>query len=121
MFVESFSKAEHEFLLDVGIDYVPLNDIVRSIIGMEKLRRPTEEEFVRALDFIAYLFKKYGEHLKCLEGPDMHQRIEPLEELIAWLKEQFDAGKYTEIHYGIWFELDEEVIPPEYIPDEDTN
>ena len=46
----------------------------------------------------------------------MHQRTESLEELIRWLKGQFDTGKYTEIHYGIWFELDKTVIPPEYIP-----
>jgi hypothetical protein len=116
--MECFSKAEHEFLLDVGIDYVPLNDIVRSIIGMEKLRRPTEEEFVRALDFIAYLFEKYGEHLKCSTGAGAHPIDKAPKELIDWLKKQFDSGKYTEIHYGIWFSLDTEVIPPEYIPDE---
>ena len=113
-----FTEDEHHFLCSAAVDYVALAEIVYAIIDNGQRSRPTEEEFIRALDFIAYLFEKYGEHLKCLEGPDMHQRIEPLEELIDWLKEQFDAGKYTEIHYGIWFELAMEVIPPEYIPDE---
>lgn len=116
-----FSKDEHHFLCSAAVDYVALAEIVYAIIDDGQRSRPTEEEFIRALDFIVYLFEKYGEHLKCLEGPDMHQRIEPLEELIDWLKEQFDAGKYTEIHYGIWFALDTEVIPPAYIPDEGTH
>ena len=121
MFEENFSRIEHEFLLDVGIDYVPLNDIVRSVMGMEKLSRPTASEFTHSLEFIAYLFKKYGKHLKCSTGAGAHPVNKSPGDLIAWLQEQYDAGKYTDIHYGIWFELDREVIPEKYIPEEYKN
>jgi len=116
-----FYKAEHYFLGSAAVDYVALIEIVCAIIDDGNRSRPTRKEFVRSLNFIVYLFKKYGKHLKCLEGPDMHQRTEPLEELADWLQDQFDAGKYTEIHYGIWFELDREVIPKEYIPKEEAS
>lgn len=120
MVEHKFDEAEHYFLCSAAVDYVALIEIVRRIVNDGQRSHPTSVEFIRSLEFIAYLFKKYGKHLRCLEGPDMHQRTEPLEELIYWLKDQYDAGKYTEIHYGIWFELDREVIPEEYIPEEHT-
>ena len=112
-----FTEDEHHFLCSAAVDYVALDEITNRKFNNPG-PTPPKEEFVRALDFIAYLFEKYGEHLKCSTGAGAHPIDKAPEELIDWLKEQFDAGKYTEIHYGIWFELAMEVIPPEYIPDE---
>lgn len=49
---------------------------------------------------------KYRTILKCLEGPEMQELNMSTLELIAWLKEMWYAGKYKEINYGVWFDLD---------------
>ena len=102
-----FSKEEKRFLASVEIDYVPLIEMVDIIIGTNKYH-PTERDYLKALKFIKYLMNKYKERLKCLEGPEPHQLNMTAEELTNWLKEMWYAGKYKEIDFGVWFDLEEE-------------
>ena len=111
-----FAKEEEYFLLRAAEDYVALEVIANKSFNNPG-PTPPKAEFARALEFIAYLFKKYGKYLKCSTGAGAHPVNKSPEDLITWLQEQYDAGKYTDIHYGIWFELDKKVIPKEYIPE----
>ncbi len=67
------------------------------------------------IEFISHLYNQYHNSFHYTLGPG-----EPInknfDDFIKWLKEIYDAGKYKEIDYGIWFDLDEKVIPKEYIP-----
>jgi hypothetical protein len=84
-----FIKQEEEFLADVDVDYVSLHDMVRIFAGF--YRHPTEKDYLQALEFSI--------------GPG-----DPInkshEEVISWLKEMWYAGKYKEIDYGVWFDLE---------------
>ena len=61
------------------------------------------------------MYKKYGNNFHYTLGPG-----EPInksfDKFIKWLTEMYDTGKYREIHHGVWFHLDESVIPKEYLP-----
>jgi hypothetical protein len=98
-----FIKQEEEFLADVDVDYVSLHDMVRIFAGF--YRHPTEKDYLQALEFIWYLMEKYRSRLECSIGPG-----DPInkshEEVISWLKEMWYAGKYKEIDYGVWFDLE---------------
>lgn len=100
-----FSKQEKKFLDWVDIDYVSLANIVNMFAGVYI---PTERDYLKALEFIKYLMHKYEDRLKCLEGPEFQKVNMTNEALIEWLKEMWYAGKYKEIDYGVWFDLEEE-------------
>jgi len=75
---------------------------------------PTKENFNLMLSFIKYLFSKYGNNFHYTLGPG--ETIDKnFDEFVKWIKNMYDEGKYKEINYGIWFDLDEKVLPEEYI------
>ena len=99
-----FIEPEAVFLADVDVDYVPLHDMVRIFSGF--YRRPTEEDYLKALEFIGYLVDKYEDRLEFSIGPGELINKSP-KELIEWLKEMWYAGKYRHnIDYGVWFDLE---------------
>jgi len=102
-----FSKQEAVFLAKVDLDYVSLANIVYIVMGTNRYY-PTDEDYLKALEFIKYLMNKYKDRLKCLEGPEFQKINMTNEAFIGWLKEMWYAGKYKEIDYGVWFDLDEE-------------
>jgi hypothetical protein len=85
----------------LNIDYVPLHDIVREFTGFNKAR-PSSSDFSRSLDFLEYLLMKY--RLKYYASPGEKQIDIPNDELIGWLRQQWNEGKYEAISYGLWFE-----------------
>ncbi len=102
-----FSNQEKAFLGLVNEDYVALGEVA-GFFSITNYPRPTEKEYLEALEFIKYLMDKYKDKLKCLEGPEPHQIHMTAEEFTNWLKEMWYTGKYQEIYYGIWFDLEPE-------------
>ena len=80
-------------------------------------QEPNEREFTLALDFITFLFKKYGDFLICVTGPEMGKVKKSPEKLMDWLQQEYLKGNYNQIDYGVWFALDESLIPKAYIPE----
>jgi len=111
---EEFDKIEYWFLISVAIDYISLDEIVKKVSKIFEIE-PTKKNFSKAIIFIKYLFSKYGNYIHYTLGPG-----EPInknfDEFIIWLNEIYDAGRYKEIDYGVWFDLDKKVIPKKYIP-----
>lgn len=95
-----FIDFERHCLEHMGIDYMPLNDIVREVSGFNN--PPTEDEFLTSLSYLKCLIEKHN--LKVLEGSEMKISEKKLGELIDWLKQKWDLGQYDDINYGIWFE-----------------
>jgi ABC-type transporter MlaC component len=105
---EKFSKEEELFLDEVTDDYVSLSSMVRLLLDYRKIEPTTEEEYLKALDFLRYLLNKYQNKLKYYLGPGAKIIKKSPEELLVWLKEMWYAGKYGEIDYDIWFDLEKE-------------
>ena len=99
---------EEKFLLSVEIDYVSLSELMSMSTGGYKTDL-TKEEYLKGLGFLKVLINKYGDKLKCLKGPDLIE-FKKREDLIDWLKEKWYAGKYEDIDYGIWFDLETEQL-----------
>ncbi len=99
--MKNFEEIEKRCIEDLSLDYVPLNDVVREFSGYEKLF-PTEDEFLKSLDFLRYLIDKYN--LKCYEGLGGAIITKSTDELMNWLKEKWHTNQYDQINYGIWFE-----------------
>lgn len=97
-----YKKIEEQCIEHLGIDYLPLNDIVREFSGFDKTL-PSENEFLSALEFIEYFIDKYS--LKCLQGPEMREVEKSTEELINWLRDKWYSNAYDEVSYGIWFKM----------------
>jgi hypothetical protein len=116
-----YKSEEDDFLYSVAEDYECVANIV-SIIAPDlrgtpyKRAMPSKKQFLRTLAFIAYLFKKYGKHLSYSIGAGGRPIDKTPAELLAWLKQQWETGKYKDIDYGVWFELEESVIPLHYMP-----
>ena len=110
----NFLTMEDWFLASAAIDYVALDEIANRDLERKELA-PSKKEFEFALSFIKYLFNKYGNYLTYSTGPGDPINKTP-KELLAWLKSEYDAGKYEDIYYGVWFSLDKKVIPSKYIP-----
>jgi hypothetical protein len=104
------NKFENELkqcLDQIKVDHLPLNDILRTFSGFDKLT-PSDNDFLNTLDLIKILME--GKNVICLEGPEMTQSNKSVTELLNFLKSKWDAGKYDEINYGFWF--DENEIKP---------
>jgi hypothetical protein len=104
-----FSKQEAIFLAKVDIDYVSLAEIA-GLFSISNYPRPTEKEYLGALEFIEYLLNKYGNQLKYYIGPGVELINKTPEELIAWLKEIWYKVEYygERMDYGDWFDLEPE-------------
>ena len=107
------TRLEDWFLSSVAIDHVALDEITLEI--MRKWRYyPTARQFQKVLAFIIYLHRKYGKHLRYTIGTER-----PIDknfyEFLAWLQDEYNEGRYKlNIDWGVWFDLDEEVIPKQY-------
>jgi hypothetical protein len=101
-------------LYNVADDCESLSNIVY-IVSPGLRGTPPKKQFLRTLAFIEYLVEKYGKYLSYSIGSAYPIDKTPAE-LLAWLKQQWETGKYEAIDYGVWFELDESVIPLEYKP-----
>jgi hypothetical protein len=107
-----YKREEDVFLYNVSQGDESVDNIVH-IIAPGLRGTPSKKQFLRTLAFIAYLLEKYGKHLSYSIGAECPIDQTPAE-LLAWLKQQWETGKYDEIDYGVWFELEESVIPLEY-------
>ena len=106
-----FATKEKEFLAHVAVDYVALSNLVRIVTNHVKVL-PDESEFLLTLDFLTYLVRRHS--IKFLYGPDMAELSKTIDELNEWLKKKWNEGKYDEIDYALWFDMDEQDIPSEY-------
>jgi hypothetical protein len=109
-----YKSEEDDFLYSVAQEEESVGSIAH-IVSPELRGTPSKKQFLRTLAFIAYLFKKYGKHLSYSIGAECPIDQTPAE-LLAWLKQQWETGKYEDIYYGVWFELEESVIPLHYRP-----
>lgn len=120
-----FSKLESLFLSTAVEDFNFLCTMLGHVgVDASPVNPPTAAEFERGLAFINYLYGKYGDHLHCrgFESFPPYRTSLPKEEVIPWLRQQIQAGHYyrKKLDYAIWFELDEEVIPPHYFEEFDA-
>ena len=110
-----YIKEEKEFLSDVSIDYVSLHNIFGIIAGGFDRDTPNEKEFGLIIKFIMFLFNKYGNLLTYSSGPG-NPINKNIHELVKYLELEYNKGNYYDLSYSIWFDLDESVIPKEYLP-----
>jgi len=80
---KKFKKEEREFLQDVVLDYVPLIEIVDYIIKSFD-RIPSQQEFTLAIEFILFLFEKYGKFYVIFHG-GIYFHLSFLYEEFQWL------------------------------------
>ena len=111
MAVSDFKKQEGYFLEEVSIDVISIRDLVAIAINNNKVNL-TRNEFILALNFLDYLVQKYP--IKFLKGPEMVRIHKSTTEFKKWLLKKWDAGKYNDIDFGIWLDMDEQDIPSEY-------
>ena len=114
MSVSNFEKQEVFFLEEASIDMISIRDLVAIAINNNKVK-PTRNEFILALNFLEYLVRRYP--IKFLGGPEMVRIHKPITEFRKWLLKKWDAGRYSDINFGVWFYMDEQDIPPEYLLD----
>ena len=109
--MENFTDKAKEFLSHVAVDYVSLGNLVQIFFDFQ-ITHPNKSEFSSVLDFLLFLTRAYP--IKVLQGVNMLRVNEPTEKIITWLRTQFEEGKYDDINFSIWFDMDEQDIPSEY-------
>jgi len=103
---DQFPEVEKKFLKEVTLGFVHLHNLIRLVFYYRRLK-PTYEEFLTGMDFLAYLIEKYPKRLKC-EKDFGAKKIKATPNLINWIKKMWNEGKYEDINYSVWFDLREE-------------
>jgi hypothetical protein len=96
-----FDKKLQLCLDHINIDFLPLNDIFRTLFGFDKLI-PTVYDVPEILNIINALLTEYD--IVCLEGPQMEPTKKSISDLLTYIKSMCESGQYNEINYGIWFD-----------------
>jgi hypothetical protein len=109
-YTDQFASAEQDFLNSLDPDdCIPLSYLIGNFCNVNS---PTEEGFLQTLEFIRYMSEKYGSVFKYCMWPGDEWIQKTPEDFIDWLKKDWYAGKYEEMHHGVWFDLDP--LPEEY-------
>jgi hypothetical protein len=115
-----FYEDEDNFLRSIVEDGdVTLMDIIHDFYNNGDFSRSLETSLDDAFAFIGYLAKQYSPHFHCTTEQGTCPIVKTPGKLVTWLKETYYGSKDREIAYGIWFELDREAIPPEYLEEAD--
>ena len=98
---DNFKKALNDCLSHIEIDYLPLNDVYRSISGFNN-STPTEMEFKKTLELVKLLLTQND--VVCVEGPEMRPTCKSIPELLDFLYAKWNNQEYDDINYGFWFD-----------------
>jgi len=100
--MSEYKNIESNCIEQMELDYMPLHDIVREFSGYDQF--PTENEYMSALNFIAFLANKYN--IKFIQGPEMKEIKKSTNEVLESLKESWQSNNYNQVNYLIWLKKD---------------
>jgi hypothetical protein len=104
--MESWNKPEiiDECLSHIEEDFMPLNDVFRSIYGFN-IQEINHEQLKNTLELISFLLK--NKDVITVFGPEMKPSGNSINTDIERIEKTLEAKDYDDYNYGIWFDLAE--------------
>lgn len=91
-----------ECLTHVQEDYLPFNDIFRTIYGFNKTQ-PSAAELENTFQLFSYLVREKG--LTPIFGPEMKPSGRTIHEDLEYIHEKLKDERYEAYSYGVWLSL----------------
>lgn len=99
--MKNSAESIEECLNHMNVDWIPFNDIYRSIFGFSN-EEPTQSELEETIQLIELLLREYN--VICLKGPEMKPLGDNTEDVIEKIRKMIRTEPYESYYYGLWFD-----------------